>query len=431
MAVAHIQFEIRPHPLTNLTVTRVYGGTTETVTAQELPMADYYTVTSYEGTFTISADGYETQTVEQTEYSTNNITLVEALPDNIADAITAAQGRVADCYTAISNKGGTLPATQNLANMPTAIGSIPTGSTINNQDITITQNGTYTADEGYTGLGTVTVNVNKSKFGITIDDLIGDLVSGKYTVKTTPIDVSFDGLTSFQKLGGAASDGTRVMSHIFSNSMCIRSVTFPDLYRITSAPSQALEYFCYNSYSIQSVSFPILDMVTVDATFGYAFENCQKLSSISFSSLRELNGLYIFDRAFKSCSVLRTLSFPSLTLINRNCFRNAFESSGIQTVAFNSVTSLGQSYGDCFQYAFKGCKDLQSISFASLKTDSFGTTTTQFSNMFDSSTAQTSGEVVVHFPSNLETTIQGLTGYPLFGGTSDRITLSFDLEATE
>lgn len=33
------------------------------------------------------------------------------------------------------------------------------GSTINNQDKTITQNGTYTADSGYTGLGTVIVNV--------------------------------------------------------------------------------------------------------------------------------------------------------------------------------------------------------------------------------------------------------------------------------
>lgn len=46
---------------------------------------------------------------------------------SIASAITAAQGRVADAYTAISNKGGTLPATQNLSNMPTAIASIPSG----------------------------------------------------------------------------------------------------------------------------------------------------------------------------------------------------------------------------------------------------------------------------------------------------------------
>lgn len=48
---------------------------------------------------------------------------------SIATAITAAQGKVADAYTAISNKGGTLPATQNLSNMPTAIASIPAIST--------------------------------------------------------------------------------------------------------------------------------------------------------------------------------------------------------------------------------------------------------------------------------------------------------------
>ena len=39
------------------------------------------------------------------------------------------------------------------------------GVSINNQDKTITQNGTYTADEGYTGLGTVSVNVEASGGG--------------------------------------------------------------------------------------------------------------------------------------------------------------------------------------------------------------------------------------------------------------------------
>lgn len=37
--------------------------------------------------------------------------------------------------------------------------NVPTGQEINNQDKTITENGVYTADSGYTGLGTVTVNV--------------------------------------------------------------------------------------------------------------------------------------------------------------------------------------------------------------------------------------------------------------------------------
>jgi hypothetical protein len=46
---------------------------------------------------------------------------------SIATAITAAQGRVANAYTAVSNKGGTLPQVQNLTNLPTAISSIPSG----------------------------------------------------------------------------------------------------------------------------------------------------------------------------------------------------------------------------------------------------------------------------------------------------------------
>lgn len=44
----------------------------------------------------------------------------------IASAITAAQGRVANAYTAVEDMGGTLPATENLTNLPAAIRSIST-----------------------------------------------------------------------------------------------------------------------------------------------------------------------------------------------------------------------------------------------------------------------------------------------------------------
>lgn len=45
----------------------------------------------------------------------------------IASAIATKQQQVADSYTAVSNKGGTLPQTQNLTNLATAISSIPSG----------------------------------------------------------------------------------------------------------------------------------------------------------------------------------------------------------------------------------------------------------------------------------------------------------------
>lgn len=70
--------------------------------------------------------------------------------------LTSFLGDVAD---AIREKKGTteeIPAEQ----FDTEILSIETGGTeINNQDKAITENGVYTADEGYTGLGEVTVNV--------------------------------------------------------------------------------------------------------------------------------------------------------------------------------------------------------------------------------------------------------------------------------
>lgn len=46
---------------------------------------------------------------------------------SIATAIQNAQNKIVNCYTAIANKGGTLPATQDLANMPDAIDSISGG----------------------------------------------------------------------------------------------------------------------------------------------------------------------------------------------------------------------------------------------------------------------------------------------------------------
>lgn len=52
------------------------------------------------------------------------------MSSTIKQAILALKSRIADAYTAISNKGGTLPATQDSANLATAIASIPSGSEI-------------------------------------------------------------------------------------------------------------------------------------------------------------------------------------------------------------------------------------------------------------------------------------------------------------
>ena len=111
----------------------------------------------------------------------------------IASAITAAQGKVADCYTAISNKGGTLPATQNLSNMPTAIGSIPTGGGGGTATLTIakgmTESATYFSSQilvnddliyynsgDFTSFNTTSVTVPKGLVTITCVAYLGNYV---------------------------------------------------------------------------------------------------------------------------------------------------------------------------------------------------------------------------------------------------------------
>lgn len=78
---------------------------------------------------------------------------------SIASAIQLKQQQVEDAYTAVSNKGGTLPSVRNLTNLADAIDSIAEGSSLITKEIT--ENGVYRASTyGADGFSMISVDVS-------------------------------------------------------------------------------------------------------------------------------------------------------------------------------------------------------------------------------------------------------------------------------
>lgn len=266
----------------------------------------------------------------------------------IASEITRINTNIANAYTACSNKGATIPATADSANLASTIVKIP--------------------DMSFNGLSSVSADGLKSIF-----KNIG--ISGS---------VAFPDLTTI--------DSNGLFEAFFNNN-----ITSVDLSSLTTLGNYGLRD-AFSSNPITSVDLSSLTAIPEGGLQG-AFSNCTNLNSIDLSSATSI-GYLGMQYTFYGCS-----SLTSITLNISNCAASS-----------------------CFQNAFENCTSLASVSFPALTTSSFGTNNDQFVYMMRGTGSDVTH--TIHFPSNLQSTISDLSGYPTFSGSSGYVTLAFDLPAT-
>lgn len=204
---------------------------------------------------------------------------------SIASAIEQKQQQVVNAYTAILDKGGALPSTQNINNLFDAIRSIPTGSNL--MPATFTSNGEYSPSTfGLDGFSAVTVRVQPTLMSKEI------LSNGRYE---------------------ASADNVQGYSIVVVDVPYIqREISSTGVYQV---PSSSFVY---------QIPSGVTDLS--DFVLSYAFYGSLGITEANFSGLENINGEKALYMAFANCTNLVNIYFYDLTVnsfgTNTNQFNN-------------------------------------------------------------------------------------------------------------
>lgn len=223
---------------------------------------------------------------------------------SIASELNALNGYILGAYDEINTKGGTVPANKNMANLPTAIESIPAGGSFVGIQREVDANGAY---------------------GVPTQSATFSLPTGTTDIKNYALYYAFyycTALTSVDLSSLTTLTGNYAFCNAFYGCNLLTSVDLSSLTSIDGSNSFSGTFT--GCTALTSVDLSSLTRVDGSYAFNSTFSNCTHLTSVDLSSLTTLRGSYAFSRAFSNCTSLESLSFPALTTSSFASLNNQF-----------------------------------------------------------------------------------------------------------
>ena len=270
---------------------------------------------------------------------------------------------------------------------------------------------TITAPAGTDGYSPVNVSAVTSSIDANIT--AGNIKDG----------VTILGVTgSYQGGGGAQESGLLITGTVENGELqditTVKTVGITDISGSNIFDNAVTTFFAYSF----DVDLSSLTNISGEGACAYMFVGSQ-IKSLDLSSLTTVSGYQSCFYMFSGCGGFTSVSLSSLTAITgeQGCAGMFQGCTDLMSADLSSLTTVsGQS---ACNNMFADCPSLETISFPAITTQSFGEYTDQFVDMVSGCE-----NVTIHFPSNLQSVVSGLDGYPDFGGTNT--TLLFDLTAT-
>ena len=311
---------------------------------------------------------------------------------SISNEITRLQTAKSNLKSAIENKGVTVPSSTKLDGYASLVDDIETMTV---DPISITSNGTYSAQSGhayspvtvsvptFTPTGTLSITENgtynveafaqaevmvSGGGGGKENEIIDRTISGEY-VNGEVTSIGDFAFYDCSKLTAVSfPQASYIGSSAFASCHSLTTVSFPQASTIGSSA------FAYCS-KLTTASFPQVSYIG-----GSAFTYCSKLTTASFPQASTIGGY-----AFAYCFNLTTASFPQASYIGGSAFRLCYS----LTTAIFSNTSTTQ--GTIYTYAFRDCYHLTSLYLLASVLYRLSASTTFMSTPISNYTASTGG----------------------------------------